>query len=82
MTKFVILKEYGSAIKGSPAMELVVFKNEIDESKLKEEYDKLWDLNLYPDGWDWDDLMDLLDKFGEHTMYEISGDGGIVMLEY
>lgn len=79
MTKFVILENYDDPLEHG--LELVVFEKEIDEKKLLEEYDKFWDSDLYPDGWEWDDLMDLLDKFGKHKMYSIAK-GDLPTLRY
>ena len=79
MTRYVILKNYDNPLEHG--LQLVVFEKEIDEKKLLEEYDKLWDLDLHPDGWEWDDLMDLLDKFGKHEMHSISN-GELPTLEY
>ena len=79
MTRYVILKNYDNPLVHG--LELVVFEKGIDEKKLLEEYDKFWDLDLYPDGWEWDDLMDLLDKFGKHKMYSIAK-GDLPSLEY
>ena len=71
MTRFVVLKDMGVYGSEERATELVVFENEIDEDALLKEYSKFDDLNLYPDGWEWNDLIDLLNKFGKHKAYSL-----------
>lgn len=66
MTKIVLLKDFLGY--EHEFTHIVIFDKEIDETALLKEYEELNDLDKYPDSWEWDDLMDLLDKYGKHKM--------------
>ena len=76
MTKIVLLRDYTGY--EHEFTDVVVFDKEIDETALLKEYEELNDLDKYPDSWEWDDLMELLDKYGEHKIIPL-GDNAITL---
>lgn len=76
MTKVILLRDYLSY--EHEITDVVVFDKEIDEKALQKEYEELNNFDKYPDSWEWDDLMKLLDKYGEHKIISL-GDNAITL---
>lgn len=77
MTRIVLLKDYLNY--EHEITHVVIFDKEIDEVALQKDYEELNNLDKYPDSWEWDDLMDLLDKYGKHEILLIDKS---ITLEY
>ena len=76
MTKVILLRDFMSY--EHEITDVVVFDKEIDEKALQKEYEKFSDFDKYPDSWEWEDLMKLLDKYGEHKIIPL-GDNAITL---
>lgn len=66
MTKVILLRDYLGY--EHEITDVVLFDKEIDEKALQKEYEELNNFDKYPDSWEWDDLMKLLDKYGKHKI--------------
>ena len=66
MTKVILLRDFLGY--EHEITDVVLFDKEIDEKALQKEYEELNNFDKYPDSWEWDDLMKLLDKYGEHKI--------------
>lgn len=76
MTKVILLRDFMGY--KHEITDVVVFDKEIDEKALQKEYEELNNFDKYPDSWEWEDLMKLLDKYGEHKIISL-GDNAITL---
>lgn len=70
--RLLVLKD----MNGEAITDVVIFDKTIDKAKVKEAVDSLWGREC---GWTFDDLLEVLDNFGDYTIAPLST---ITTIEY